>query len=91
MALWGLPLVLVGLVPHDAAALVCMAMIGVGNALIDVAGFTLLGRMAPDQVLARVFGVLESLVAVSIGIGAVTAAAVGRTPGGCAPRWSPSA
>ena len=47
---------------------------GVGNALIDVAGFTLLGRMAPDEVLARVFGVLESLVAVSIGIGAVVAA-----------------
>ena len=44
-----------------------------GNALIDVAGFTLLGRMAPDAVLARVFGVLESLVAVSIGIGAVAA------------------
>ena len=53
-----------------------------GNALIDVAGFTLLGRLAPDAVLARVFGVLESLVAVSIGLGAVAAswvvAAVGR-------------
>ena len=73
--LWGLPLALVGLVPQDAAALFFMAMIGVGNALIDVAGFTLLGRMAPDEVLARVFGVLESMVAISIGIGAVTAAA----------------
>ena len=29
-----------------------------------------MARMAPDEVLARVFGVLESLVAVSIGIGA---------------------
>ena len=74
--------------PQDAAALVCMALIGVGNALVDVAGFTLLGRMAPDEVLARVFGVLESMVAISIGIGAVAAAA-GWTPGGCAPRWSP--
>src|ERR671913_365573 len=70
VALWGFPLVLVGLAPNDAAALFCMAMIGAGNALIDVAGFTLLGRMAPDEVLARVFGVLESLVAVSIGVGA---------------------
>ena len=75
VTLWGLPLVLVGLVPQDAAVLFFMAMIGVGNALIDVAGFTLLGRMAPDEVLARVFGVLESMVAISIGIGAVTAAA----------------
>ncbi len=73
VTLWGLPLVLVGLLPHDLPALVFMALIGVGNALIDVAGFTLLGRMAPDAVLARVFGVLESLVAVSIGVGALAA------------------
>ena len=76
VALWGLPLVLVGLVPEPAFALVVLAFIGVGNALIDVAGFTLLARLAPDQVLARVFGVLESLVAVSTGIGAVVASAV---------------
>ena len=81
VALWGFPLVLVGLAPNDAAALFCMAMIGAGNALIDVAGFTLLGRMAPDEVLARVFGVLESLVAVSIGIGAVAASWVVGTWG----------
>jgi MFS family permease len=73
VALWGLPIALVGFVPVDFAALVLLAFVGVGNALIDVAGFTLLGRMAPDAVLARVFGVLESLVAVSIGVGAVAA------------------
>jgi MFS family permease len=73
VTLWGLPLVLVGLLPQDLPALFFMALIGAGNALIDVAGFTLLGRMAPDAVLARVFGVLESLVAVSIGLGAVAA------------------
>ncbi|NYE36980.1 MFS family permease [Nocardioides cavernae] len=72
VTLWGLPLVLVGLVPYDAAALAAMAFIGTGNALIDVAGFTLLGRLAPDHVLARVFGVLESIVAVAIGVGAAT-------------------
>ena len=54
VTLWGVPLVLVGLVPEDLAALGSMALIGAGNALIDVAGFTLLGRMAPDAVLARV-------------------------------------
>lgn len=73
VALWGLPLALVGLVPQQSAALGLLAFIGVGNALIDVAGFTLIGRLAPDEVLARVFGVLESLVAVFIGIGAVVA------------------
>jgi MFS family permease len=73
VGLWGLPLTLVGLIPQQSAALPLLAFIGVGNALIDVAGFTLIGRMAPDEVLARVFGVLESLVAVAVGIGAIVA------------------
>jgi MFS family permease len=73
VGLWGLPLTLVGLVPQESAALGLLAFVGVGNALIDVAGFTLIGRMAPDEVLARVFGVLESLVTVFIGIGAIVA------------------
>jgi MFS family permease len=81
VALWGLPLALVGIVPQQGAALFFLAFVGVGNALIDVAGFTLLGRMAPDEVLARVFGVLESLVAVSIGIGAVVASWVVEVSG----------
>ena len=76
VALWGLPLTLVGLVPQQAAALGLLALIGIGNALIDVAGFTLIARLAPDEVLARVFGVLESLVAVFIGIGAVVASSM---------------
>ncbi|MGY3127667.1 MFS family permease [Agrococcus sp. UYP33] len=76
VALWGLPLALVGVFPEQAAALVLLAFIGVGNALIDVAGFTLIGRLAPDEVLARVFGILESLVAVSIGVGALLASAL---------------
>lgn len=76
VALWGLPLVVVGLLPQEVLALVVLAFIGVGNALIDVAGFTLLGRLAPEEVLARVFGVLESTVAVFIGLGAVMASGI---------------
>lgn len=76
VGLWGLPLALVGAFPQQAAALVLLAFIGVGNALIDVAGFTLIGRLAPDAVLARVFGILESLVTVSIGLGALLASAL---------------
>ena len=76
VGLWGLPLTLVGLAPQQSTALGLLAFIGVGNALIDLAGFTLIGRMAPDEVLARVFGVLESLVAVFIGIGAILASSI---------------
>jgi MFS family permease len=65
------PVILIGVFPQQAAALLLLACLGVGNALIDLGGFTLLGRIAPDEVLARVFGVLESLVALSTGIGAI--------------------
>ncbi|UUZ60837.1 MFS transporter [Nocardioides sp. B-3] len=81
VALWGLPIALIGVVPGQAAALGLLAFVGVGNALIDVAGFTLLGRLAPDEVLARIFGVLESPVAVSIGIGAIAASSVVEAAG----------
>ena len=76
VTLWGLPVTLIGVFPAEAAALLLLACVGVGNALIDVGGFTLLGRTAPDDVLARVFGVLESLVALAMGTGAVVAALV---------------
>ena len=76
VALWGLPVTLIGVFPHQVAALGLLACVGVGNSLIDLAGFTLLARLAADDVLARVFGVLESLVALSIGVGAVIASVV---------------
>lgn len=76
VALWGTPVALIGVLPHQAAALTLLACVGVGNSLIDLAGFTLLARLAADEVLARVFGVLESLVALSIGLGAIGASLI---------------
>ncbi len=73
VALWGLPLLLVAAFPQKMAAFVLLAVVGIGNSLIDLGGFTLLARIAPDEVLARVFGVLESLVALSTGVGAIGA------------------
>ncbi|GAA4346558.1 MFS transporter [Angustibacter luteus] len=71
VALWGVPVTLIGVFPQQAAALALLACVGVGNSLIDLGGFTLLARLAGDDVLARVFGVLESLVALFIGVGAI--------------------
>jgi hypothetical protein len=76
VALWGLPVTLIGVFAHEIAALVLLAWVGVGNSLIDLAGFTLLARLAVDEVLARVYGLLESLVAMSIGVGAIAASLV---------------
>jgi len=71
--LWGVPLALLGIWPSVAAALVLLGILGVGNTLVDVAGLTLLQRAAPDEVRARVFGVLESVFLATIAIGAIFA------------------
>jgi predicted MFS family arabinose efflux permease len=71
IALWGAPLVLIGVFPAELLALVMLAIIGAGNALVDLGYFTLFPRLMPDEVLARVFGALESLVALAVGIGSI--------------------
>ena len=49
---------------------------GIGYSFVDVAGFTLIQRAVPDEVLARVFGVIQMLFLVSMGIGAAVAPAL---------------
>jgi MFS family permease len=71
--LWGVPMMLIGVWPDEAPALILLAVLGVGNTLVDVAALTVLQRATPDEVLARVFGVLESLLVGAIGLGAILA------------------
>jgi MFS family permease len=73
VVLWGAPLVVLGLTQSTIIALVVFALLGVGNSLVDVAAFTLVQRAVPDEVLARVFGVIQMLWLASVGIGAVAA------------------
>ena len=73
VVLWGLPLVLIGIWPNQWLALLMLGVIGVANTVVDVAAFTLLQRAVPDEVLARVFGVLQSVLLGTIGIGSVLA------------------
>jgi MFS family permease len=71
IVLWGLPLALIGIWPEPALALLLLALVGVGETLVEVAGPTLLQRSVPDRVLARVFGALESLIITAIGVGGI--------------------
>jgi len=71
--LWGAPLILVGIFPTKAVALVLFAFVGVGDTLVEVAAPTLLQRAVPDEVLGRVFGVVESLLYAAMGVGAILA------------------
>jgi MFS family permease len=85
IVLWGAPLAAIGIWPHLWVALVALAVLGLGNTLVDVAGLTLLQRTAPPDVIGRVFGVLEMILVAAIGLGAVVTPALIDLVG---TRWS---
>jgi MFS family permease len=69
IALFGAPLALIGIVPEQAAAIVLLGLVGIGNALIDVGGFTLLARLADETVLARMFAGFEAILTLGVAAG----------------------
>jgi MFS family permease len=73
IALWGLPIALIGVFPEPVPALLFLALVGLGNTLVDVSAFTLLQRAVPDDVLARVFGAVQALWVATIGLGSIAA------------------
>ena len=70
IVLIGLPLVAIGLWQQVTVAVIALVVMGIGSSLVDIAGLTLVQRAVPDDVLARVFGVIQMLWLASIGIGA---------------------
>jgi MFS family permease len=69
----GGPLLFVAPRPTTAVALVAFGLIGISTIVEDVAGFTILQRTTPSEVLARVFGILHSLFFATVALGAVLA------------------
>jgi MFS family permease len=76
LILWGGPILLIGLWANALSAFVLIGLAGLGLTIVDVAGFTLLQRAVPEEVLARVFGVLHSAFYATGGIGAIVAPAL---------------
>jgi MFS family permease len=70
LTLWGLPLLILALQPALPVAVALLATVGVGNLIEDVAGFSILQRIAPDRTMARILGVFEALIRVTNGLGA---------------------
>ncbi len=87
VALWGMPLAVMGLVPQYVVALAVACVIGVGNAVVDVTAFTLLARMVPDALMARVFGVLESFGALAVALGSLASCRCSSPCSVPAPPW----
>ena len=73
IALFGAPLVLIGLLPEQAAVIALLALVGIGNALIDVGGFTILARMTDEAVLARMFAGFEAILTLGVALGGLLA------------------
>ena len=73
LILWGLPIALIAAWPNPAVALALLAVVGFGNSIEDVALYTLLQRMVPDELLTRVFGVVFAFAVVGLGAGSIAA------------------
>ena len=76
LAVWGLPLVLIGAWPVAAIALVALFVTGVSNAILDVSGFTLVQRAVGNEDRVTVFAVMEALFGVGLLTGSLTAPAL---------------
>jgi hypothetical protein len=70
---FGGSIVAMGAAPVAATAPVLFGVAGAGASVAWVAGETLLQRIAPDEMLARVFGILEGLGAFALAIGSLGA------------------
>jgi hypothetical protein len=69
--LWSAPLVLIAASPTLVASVAAMFLVGVGNSLVDINAYTIIQRMAPTDVMGRVFGALESIAIAGMALGAV--------------------
>lgn len=72
LSYWGAPIAVIGLLPSPGLALAAMVVIGVANAVFDVALFTVMQRGTANEERAPVLSVFEGLV----GLGAVTGSVV---------------
>jgi hypothetical protein len=82
MLLWGLPFLLAAAIVSPVAAVIAMLLIGAGNSIGDLAGFTMLQRAVPEEQLARLFGALEGVLIGSMALGAAGASVLVDQAGG---------
>jgi Cyclic nucleotide-binding domain/Major Facilitator Superfamily len=71
MLLWGLPLVFLALTPAAAIAYLALVVVGIGNAVVDVAAFTLVTRLAGPRTAGKVLGALEFVALAGLATGSI--------------------
>jgi MFS family permease len=73
LVLWAVALAVVAAAPSLPTALLLLAAAGVGRTTLDVAGRTLLQRIARPDALARAFGLLEGVSMAGLAVGSIAA------------------
>ena len=73
LAYWGAPIAVIGLVPIPAVALAAMIVIGVANAVYDVAVLTIMQRGCANEERAPVFSVFEGVAGAGLVSGSLLA------------------
>lgn len=69
--LWSAPLLLIVAWPSLGPVLVVMAILGLGNSLVDINAFTIMQRLVSDEVMGRVFGAVESALIAGMAVGSL--------------------
>ena len=73
LVLFGAPIALIGAVPRTVSTLLLLVLVGAGVAIVNFSSMTLLQRAIPDDALASVFSMLQSLFVGTLGVGALVA------------------
>ena len=73
LAMWGLPIAVIGAWPVALVAIGAMIVTGLSNATLDIAGFTILQRSFPPRERLAAFGLLEGLAGLAVALGGIVA------------------
>ena len=73
LVFWGVPILLIAPWPNLAPAILLLAVVGAANSIEDVAVFTLLQRIVPNEILTRVLGILWALAMGGVALGSIAA------------------
>jgi hypothetical protein len=81
LAGWGAPIAVMGIIPVPAVAILGMAAIGAANAVLDVSGFTLAQRTAPNSARVSLLGLIDGAANLGPALGAAIAAILAEALG----------
>lgn len=68
---WAAPLLLIVAYPSILTAIIAQVLIGMANSIVDINAFTIVQRVTPEAVMARVFGALETVIVGGMALGAL--------------------